>query len=47
MSESRMEILKQYKEHKITSAQAIQKLKELEREIMDRRRGKKTGGKRK
>ena len=47
MSEGRMEILKQYKEHKITLAQAIQKLKELDRENTDRRRKKKTGGKRK
>lgn len=47
MSERRAEILQMYKEHKITAAQAIQKLKELDRENTDRRRKKKTGGKRK
>lgn len=47
MSERRAEILQMYKEHKITAAQAIRKIKELEREARDLRRGKKTGGKRK
>ena len=47
MSDNRAEILKQYKEHKLTSVQAIQKLKTLDRENLERRRGKKTGGKRK
>ena len=47
MSERRAEILQMYKEHKITAAQAIQEVRELEREARDLRRGKKTGGKRK
>jgi len=47
MIERREEILQMYKEHKITSAQAIRKIKELDREARDLRRGEKTGGNRK
>ena len=47
MIERRDEILQMYKEHKITSAQAIRKIKELDRRARDLRRGKKTGGKQK